>query len=103
MFTQFDFEDEGPCIHHRSQFDTLPCPPPEDDSYLSNVVLAFPGGAVVVPKPTREELVLSAQQWATRAHEELFEFSKSGGNGHLLSISSALVRLDAVLAELAAL
>lgn len=77
---------------------------------------AFPGGVAEVRKPTREELVLSARQWATRAREELFEFeqliAKPATNLHEMqqqryqrpvpaAIGSALDRLDTVLKELA--
>jgi len=66
-------EEEGPCIHHRSAFDTLPCPPPapEDDGYLSNVVLAFPGGQTPLPRPTKAQLQDSALAWLALAQTQL--------------------------------
>lgn len=139
-----DFEDEGPCLHHRSKFDTIPAPPPDNCHVLKDPVfilsrygreklkelgvdvpprkaseptmLSFRGGEVELPKPTRADLVLSAQQWATRAKEELFEFeqaiAKPATNLHEMqqqryqrpvpaAIGSALDRLDAILKELA--
>lgn len=119
-----DFEDEPPCIHHRSQFDTLPAPPDsasdvhvlKDPVYrltqrgrqtLAGIelpaVLRFEGGDVPLPNPTRADLLLSARQWATAVRESfvdgwLPEFPKAGA-----SMLSKLDRLDAVLAELAAM
>ncbi len=70
--------------------------------------LSFIGGDVDIPKPTRADLVLSAQQWATRAREELFELANNATSPEnrltgYRAITGALNRLDAVLAELAAL
>ncbi len=37
--------------------------------------LAFPGGPVAIPKPTRAALLLSAKQWATAGRERAQEES----------------------------
>lgn len=88
-----DFEDEPPCMHHRSQFDTLPAP----------AMLQFPGGAAEIRKPTREELVLSVQQWTTAIRESFIDnWCADAGRIRELTLSR-LDRLDAVLAKLAAL
>lgn len=64
---------------------------------------AFPGGQLELQKPKREELALSARQWATRVREELFDnqdrFAVGNSPKH---IRGALDRLDAVLVELEA-
>jgi hypothetical protein len=39
--------------------------------------LRFAGGDVAIPKPTRADLILSAQQWVTRAREELHDIEVS--------------------------
>jgi hypothetical protein len=127
------FEDEPPCMHHRSQFDTIPAPPPDEEegggefgyvllksngyratklgrekmakhgiSLPATGVLEFAGGDVPLPKPTRADLVLSAQQWATAVREALHDESVTGG-ASMDRMSARLDRLDAVLAELAAL
>ena len=121
-----DFEDEPPCVHHRSQFDTEPCPAHFADAHQAAFgdvhaaaqksagdALRFEGGDVPLPKPTRAELVLSAQQWVMALREELHDegvFStRRGADDGMVSeraqtaIAGKLGRLDAVLAELAAL
>jgi hypothetical protein len=73
---------------------------------IAHKVLDFAGGPVELPKPTRADLVLSAQQWATRAREELFELANNAASPETRltgyrAITGALNRLDAVLKELA--
>lgn len=137
-------EDEPPCIHHRSQFDTIPAPPPvprmtmlparkpseptlicamdssvtrwEDQSGNGAhatwgpgagpslvQALRFPGGDVELPKPTRADLVLSAQQWATAIREHFGDHYRARVGTHAsdLQMSAKLDRLDAILKELA--
>ncbi|MEY2932764.1 MAG: hypothetical protein RL033_3513 [Pseudomonadota bacterium] len=131
------FEDEPPCIHYRSAFDTEPppaircaptepCPPsfacddaapvalvtrkePDSDGFnpaachgVTHAGFEFPGGVVVVEKPTREALLLSAKQWATAVRECWFELY-CGDSITDPRMLGKLDRLDAVLAELAAL
>lgn len=111
-------EDEPPCMHHRSQFDTLPAPAMTSSSReaantgrlasdgFANVPLRFPGGDAEIRKPTREALVLSARQWVTRAREEMQEFdsTQESGCGQVPEAAyRALNHVCAVLAELAAL
>lgn len=86
-------EEEGPMVEHRSLFDTIPCPPP---------ALEFPGGNVPLPKPTRADLVLSAQQWATAVREHWHLYFRGENSESVDSaMLSKMARLDAVLAELA--
>lgn len=62
--------------------------------YTGNGPLVFPGGAVELPKPVHADLVLNAQQWATRAREDMRD------QGWVAE--GVFDRLDAALAELAA-
>ena len=89
------FEDEPPCIHRRSQFDTEPAPPPAP-SPSEPRLLVFPAADVKPAKPTRAELVLSGHQWITRIREEL-----ENGECVTTALIGACNRLDAILAELA--
>jgi len=132
-------------MHHRSAFDTIPCPSiesliaqgrmgddftgkgdngepvrvsangraafPIDEEYTTRIgapvsepefsepgyitTLRFEGGDAEIRKPTREELLTSARQWVTRAREDMNDL------GYVQE--SVFDRLDAVLAELAAL
>jgi hypothetical protein len=122
-------EEEGPCIHHRSLFDTEPppaircaptepCPPSFacDDAAPTPLVtrketvervdvgcarageLLFLGGVVQLPKPTRAELVLSAQQWSKAIADHLVDWNALDSRA-----KGMMERLDAALAELAAL
>ena len=93
------FEDEPPCIHHRSQFDTEPAPPPAP-SPSEPRLLVFPAADVKPAKPTRAELVLSAQQWAAAVRENLEDIGQFDG-GMNSGLKGKLYRLDAILAELA--
>ncbi len=107
-------EDEGPSVHYRSKFDTIPCAPmftgkgdngePVRVSANGRAAFAFPGGTAEIRKPTREELVTSAKQWATAVREcfaDHFETERTMQANR--AMRSGLDRLDAVLAELAAL
>jgi len=82
-------EEEGPMVAHRSAFDTIPAPPPF-------VALPFPGGDATLPKPTRAELILSAQQWSKALRDHAVDW-----NAHNNKARGMFDRLDAVLAELA--
>lgn len=84
-------EEEGPMAVHRSVFDTIPAPPS-----FAMVTLPFPGGEARVPKPTRAELVLSAQQWSKALRDHAVDW-----NAHNDKARGMFDRLDAVLAELA--
>jgi hypothetical protein len=92
------YEDESfPTVICRPVFDTERCPPPSLPFPASPpVTLAFPGGAVALPQPTRADLVLSAQQWATAIREHMVDWNclDSRARGYF-------DRLDAVLKELA--
>ncbi|MES2889788.1 MAG: hypothetical protein V4739_17480 [Pseudomonadota bacterium] len=187
----YPIEDEAPCIHHRSKFDTIPAPPPifgvqPDGSYVTRIhapvsepefaelayitptpenthilkdpvfilsrcgrekltiaamnaagvlpkpetveaakerlsrkpseptmlstvaltervsangraaFLEFAGGEVELPKPTRADLVLSAQQWATRLREDAIDRNACDSRTR-----GYFDRLDAILKELA--
>ena len=100
-----DFEDNFPTVIGRPVFDTERCPAPVD----VHPYLAFLGGDAPMPKPTRTDLVLSARQWATRVRDEMHELSADATSTHnsrsvgYRAIFGALDRLDAALAELAAM
>jgi 5'-3' exonuclease len=81
-------EEESPMVAHRSTFDTIPAPPPF-------VALPFPGGDTRVPKPTRADLILSAQQWSKALRDHAVDW-----NAHNDKARGMFDRLDAVLAEL---
>ncbi len=70
----------------------------------ANATLNFPGGTIELPKPTRADLVLSAQQWATAVREMLQDRLLGGSYFEQCEcdrLCGPLDRLDAVLAELA--
>lgn len=125
-------EEESPCIHHRSHFDTIPAPPPtpgnahilKDPVFILSrygrekigahgrgfiapprnpsepTMLSFVGGEVELPRPTRAELVLSAQQWATAVRECFVDEWVPECPSAAGSMLGKLDRLDAVLKEL---
>lgn len=66
--------------------------------------LQFAGGPVSIPKPTRADLILSAQQWVTRAREELQETCAYGGiswdSERTAASLSALNHVACILKEL---
>lgn len=83
------FEDTIPTVEHRSVFDTIPSPP-------AFVEFEFAGGSLQLPKPTRRELILSAQQWSRALRDHAVDW-----NAHDEKARGMFDRLDAVLAELA--
>jgi len=102
-----DETDNFPTVIGRPVFDTEPCQAPAgfevragwsckpEPGFAEPEYIRFPGGDIPVPEPTRAALLLSAKQWATRAREDQNDL------GYVPF--SVLDRLDAVLAELAAM
>jgi hypothetical protein len=72
----------------------------------TNRPLAFAGGDVSIPRPTRADLILSATQWVTRAREELFELRQSTNRSDYRSqvdaTNGALDHVTRILKELEA-
>ena len=75
-------------------FEDSPTCKPARQSRSGETVLTFPGGPVVIGKPTREALLLSAQQWVDRVRDDIVDARHHG------EILSSLRRLEMVLEEL---
>lgn len=74
----------------------------------SHPAFQFPGGAVALPPPSREELLLSAQQWVNAVSGELHELLACLDRGYaiersdvsLAAMQRQLDHVKRILAEL---